>query len=122
MLGQSVERALDQFVVGDGRRPRAEPRQPRPALAVVRKQPMDIGADDAAVCGHRALGHTVGETRERPGAIGALGYPHMYLVCRLLLEKKKNTTRLPTSSSGICPGCSASAWRWSSGWWGSTRG
>src|SRR5258705_646468 len=73
--GKAIEGALDKSVMGDSRRSCAKPRKPRCALAVVAKQPVDIGPDHAPIGRYGALGRTAAQAGGTAGAIPAGGYP-----------------------------------------------
>ncbi len=76
----SVEGLLDEAVIGDRSLARAEAPEPGRALAVVGEETVDIGADDAAIWRHGAIGEAACELGEGPRAIGTLGHAHMHLV------------------------------------------
>ena len=79
MIGKFVERALDCCPVIDlGRRP--EQGKPGPALAVVGKKSMHIGAGDAPVGRDRAVDPSIGEAQERTLAIRSSRLPNVHLV------------------------------------------
>src|SRR5439155_4739490 len=80
MRGEPIKRLLNHLIVGDVGRASRQAAQPSRTLTIVGEQPVDVGAEHAAVGRYRALKRTVVEPCKRACAVGPGGDAHVHLI------------------------------------------
>jgi hypothetical protein len=66
MVGEAIEDAIDEVLIGDAARRRAEAGKPRRPLPVIGEEAMDVGSGDPAGGRHGPVRAPVLEAREGP--------------------------------------------------------
>src|SRR5260370_39222700 len=80
MRGEPIKRLLNHLIIGDASRASRQAAKPSRTLTIVGEQPVDIGAEHAAVGGYRSLRRTVVEPCKRAGTVGPCGGGPVHLI------------------------------------------
>src|SRR6266571_6634027 len=106
MRGEPIKRLLNYLIIGDASRASRQAAKPSRTLTIVGEQPVDVGAEHAAVGGDRSLRRTVVEPCKRARAVGPCGDAHVHLItakrCAAICRSEEHTSELQSHVNLVC--------------------